>query len=1105
MSHRISSRKRSLRHNSGIRLGLVILGFCVLLVEAAIAQDSADDAPPKETLDIGVLATTGATRAMESWGPTIDYLNLSAEEAEIAVQFRLRPQTTGSLQQAGALGELDLILSDPAQFVAAEVEWRARAVLGLAEMWEGQSLDLTGATIFARRSDSARRIPDLADSKIMAVDRNGFSGWWLAEQEFRKHRITAEELTPNVVFSGGNGREVVYAVRSGLVRAGIVQAGLLERLIAQGVIAEDEFVTISPLSHDGYPFNVSTPLYPHWVLSAMPQVSEDVLALVINSLLALPPNSAEAQAAGGRVWQAPQNYQIVHELLISLRVRPYTQYMRQAATRIYRAYRLPIWLFAILSLGSIALLSHQLRESRRLAEERKNVLQSEVRANRFYRNAIEEHTVFAMLNKDGLITHANKRFANLIGRRRSDVVHRQLISLLPEEDRDAVLSEIIASMDAGAPWQGALRMLQEDGNPSWVQCTLVPVTGSAENPSEIALVASDVTKTRAGVSEERFQDTLELVQDQVVVLRPGKLEVLHANQAAERMLISDRMGGDWRNKPVKNFITKDDYQMLKLRVEAIETGPQRRVVWEAEAQSGITYEISLEYCKPEGDEARIVAMYRDITQRKIAEKAKNEFIATISHELRTPLTSMKGALGLAASGAAGEMSEKVGKLVNLASTNCERLNLLINDILDLEKIESGKMSFNMEPCDLGQLVGEALEANEHYANQFGVSFTGTFSDEPGMFMTLGDRGRLRQVLDNLMSNAAKFSPKGSEILISVSAYKNRMRISVRDYGCGIPAKAQATIFDKFTQADSSDTRAKGGTGLGLAIARQIVEHHSGRLFFVSEEGAGTEFFVDLPILEGETVVAVPVGQDGGMDEPATFSEDPTEEPLLAPIEDAAPFFRKLVERASAKGDLGATEMGLITSVQIAKGRGVVSQSDVFKWIGRPERELLVELQDASLLRNRPVALVEFTYNDLANKPDPDASREFVSLVSDWLNETVETAEQPQFVVMSPDAEVRTALGEAKITALADLAQVQQFVAEDAQDYLLMAVETNGARAAIVFPLEGGALPASTPLTLLVARQAEAQAEQGVVSKFSSIEGGGRGRARRRGQQRKIGN
>lgn len=250
-----------------------------------------------------------------------------------------------------------------------------------------------------------------------------------------------------------------------------------------------------------------------------------------------------------------------------------------------------------------------------------------------------------------------------------------------------------------------------------------------------------------------------------------------------------------------------------------------------------------------GDERIFIGIVRDITQRKEMERMKSEFISTVSHELRTPLTSIRGSLGLITGGAIGDVPENALDLINLAEKNTGRLILLVNDILDMEKIESGSLEFNFEPLDLSELVKNQLDANRGYADEFEVKFV-LADDQPGM-MVSGDEERLNQVLANLLSNAAKFSPKGKKVEVAVSPYEENLRVSVTDQGPGIPKEFQDNVFGRFTQADSSDTRQTGGTGLGLNISKSIIDKHGGEIGFKTKTKGktGTTFFFELPILQ----------------------------------------------------------------------------------------------------------------------------------------------------------------------------------------------------------------------------------------------------------------
>jgi PAS domain S-box-containing protein len=251
-------------------------------------------------------------------------------------------------------------------------------------------------------------------------------------------------------------------------------------------------------------------------------------------------------------------------------------------------------------------------------------------------------------------------------------------------------------------------------------------------------------------------------------------------------------------------------------------------------------------CDVQGHKEFLIWTGTDITHHKRIDRLKSEFISTVSHELRTPLTSIRGALGLLGGGAAGLLSPQAQSMVDVATRNSERLLTLINDLLDIEKIESGNMKLNLAVLSPAELVHQTVDSLRSYAQQFQVEMIE--QDEAGGACIEGDAARLTQVLANLLSNAIKFSPAGASVDVRIIRHDGWLRLSVNDRGPGIPEAFHDRIFSKFSQADASDSRAKGGTGLGLAISKAIVELHGGRIGFDSRPGGGSIFYFDLPVV-----------------------------------------------------------------------------------------------------------------------------------------------------------------------------------------------------------------------------------------------------------------
>jgi len=248
-----------------------------------------------------------------------------------------------------------------------------------------------------------------------------------------------------------------------------------------------------------------------------------------------------------------------------------------------------------------------------------------------------------------------------------------------------------------------------------------------------------------------------------------------------------------------------------------------------------------------GNDGKVISVIiqgNDITQALEVERMKKEFMSTLSHELRTPLTSIIGSLQLVNSGVLGDLPSDITDLTGIAERNGERLLDMINDILDIEKIESGKFTMVPEVVAVDSLVRESIALNQSFAERYKTHLD-TLGELPAVNVHV-DRKRLLQVLTNLLSNAAKFSPEGGSVEVSVYTKEARVRVEVHDRGPGIPDNFHGRIFSRFSQADSTTARQKGGTGLGLAICKHMIEMMAGEIGFDARTGGGTTFWFELP-------------------------------------------------------------------------------------------------------------------------------------------------------------------------------------------------------------------------------------------------------------------
>ncbi|MDP2963264.1 MAG: PAS domain S-box protein [Sulfurimicrobium sp.] len=464
------------------------------------------------------------------------------------------------------------------------------------------------------------------------------------------------------------------------------------------------------------------------------------------------------------------------------------------------------------------------------------------------------------INAQGIMASFNRAAGRIFGYTAEEVIGRNVMMLMPEpyhSEHDGYLHNFLSTgkkkiIGIGREVTG----LRKDGSTFPMELAVSQMEVDGE--SMFTGIVRDITDRKRAeaaikASETRIRTLVDTIVDGIIVIdAKGSIQTL--NPAAVRLFgyAPDEVQG----KNVKMLMPEPyAHEHDGYLHNYLSTGKKKIIGIGREVtglrKDGSTFPMELSVSEMEVDGERLFnGIVRDITERKKTERLKSEFVSTVSHELRTPLTSIRGSLGLVAGGVAGELSPQAKSLIDIAYKNSERLVGLISDLLDVEKIESGKMKFDLTPLRLMNMIDQSVQANQGYAQQHAVRFE-VMQRVPETIQAVVDEMRLMQVLSNLLSNAVKFSSQGGVVEIAVTRNSGRIRVSVRDHGPGIPLEFQTRIFQKFSQADSSDTRQKGGTGLGLSISKAIVEQMHGKIGFETREGEGATFWFELAEWSGE--------------------------------------------------------------------------------------------------------------------------------------------------------------------------------------------------------------------------------------------------------------
>jgi PAS domain S-box-containing protein len=446
---------------------------------------------------------------------------------------------------------------------------------------------------------------------------------------------------------------------------------------------------------------------------------------------------------------------------------------------------------------------------------------------------------------DGRLLDCNEAFLKILGfRSREEALARPTTSLWANAGSRAVLLEQLHR--EGSVTAVEMPLVRADGAPLWALGSLTLVPGADPSEQVIQGTLLDIGERQAAaealrVSESGMRALLENMLGGLIVVDDQSVIEL-VNPAARQMFgyTSEELVGQHLGilVPPRDGVPRGAF--LKA---ALARSLGRVTEWEGRRKDGSVFPLELSLFQFEGPRGhRIAGNIVDVTQRHEVDRLKREFVSTVSHELRTPLTSIRGSLGLLAGGVLGPLTQDAQEIVAVAERNVVRLIGIINDILDLERLEGGRLEIRLEAVEAAAVVARAVESVRGAAEAAGVRL-----EVEGAAATVrGDADRLVQVLVNLIGNATKFSPAGSAVTVRTVPAGALCEFQVEDRGRGVPEELREAIFERYRQVEAGDARAKGGAGLGLAICKSIVEQHGGSIGVRSEAGRGSTFWFRIP-------------------------------------------------------------------------------------------------------------------------------------------------------------------------------------------------------------------------------------------------------------------
>ncbi len=834
---------------------LVIAMFLVLLASLSTPAYAEEN-----VIKIGVLAYRGEEEALTMWTPTADYLSEQVPE----YTFVIVPLDNDNIAPAVERAEVDFVTTNPGSYVGLEYKYGVSRIATLENLRQGNDYEVFGAVIFTRADrNDINDLKDLKGKSFMAVHEDAFGGWWIAWKEFKDNGIDPHREFSTLKFSGFPHDLIVYAVKNSEVDAGTVRTDTLERMAEDGLIEINEFKVLNQQHVEGFPFMLSTRLYPEWPFAKLRHAPDELSVKVAVALLTMPADSQAARAAKCAGWTIPLDYNPVHECLKELRVEPYEGYGEVTLGEVLRQY----WYDVVLIIAALLLMVFATRHVMRINKR----LQYEIAERKRTERKLKRSWDFVQTIMDNMadpmlvinISDYKVQMANGAARKHlkgNDPVAMSLTCYQAIHNRDTPCGD----RDEPCPLQQVIdtkepaRVMHvhhdEAGDELFVDIVVTPIFD--ENGEVIQIIESSRDITEIKKTEKALRETSDYLEKLIdytnapVIVWNPEYKITRVNPAFEhligytsdellyknmQMLFPDSSIHETLSE-INRTLSGEYWELLEIPI-LHKDGTIRLTLWNSANLYGEDGKTVL----------AIIAQGIDITERKQAEEAlkqyaeelkssnelKDLFTDILRHDLLNPAGIVKGFTEVLLN---MEDDEKKLHLLEKIEKSNEKLINMIQSAAKFAKLQS---------------VDE-IDFEEKYLDSIFNDVVNNFRpmlDEKRMTLDFVAEGTypanvnpmIEEVFANMMSNAIKYSPQESRIIVDILDSDEKWKVTVTDFGNGISDEDKPKIFTRFKRVDKSGVK---GTGLGLAIVKRIIELHGGEVGVEDNPaGQGSVFWV----------------------------------------------------------------------------------------------------------------------------------------------------------------------------------------------------------------------------------------------------------------------